>query len=67
MNIENNQISENSENPVMQLFTKHFGAAFVVNTNHPNIEAFLSDLNDICLHEDKKIVIKDLDDPDSVE
>jgi len=64
MNIEENKFTENSENPVMQLFTKHFGAAFVVNTNHPNIEAFLSDLNEVCLREGKKIVIRDPDDPD---
>jgi len=64
MNIEENKTSENSENPVMQLFAQHFGDAFVVNTNHPNIEAFLSDLNDICLREGKKIAIKDLDDPE---
>ena len=64
MNIEENKSSENSKNPVMQLFTKHFGDAFVVNTNHPNIESFLSELNETCLRENKKIVIQNPDAPD---
>jgi len=39
-----------------ELFTKHFGDVPKVNTNHPNIENFFSELAEICNNEDKKPV-----------
>ena len=38
-----------------QLFVKHFGDVGVVNTNHPNMEAFFSDLKEVCADEDKRL------------
>jgi hypothetical protein len=34
-----------------ELFEKHFGDTPVVNTDHPNIENFFEELNQICLEE----------------